>query len=210
MYVIHVMAWKWFQSLPGKKLNKILKSWNLGIPHAVPHGSWFDYVRAWEELRMRLPADRMHVTSYESMSRDAARETARLAAFLGVVTSPDHCRAVAEACRHGFNISSFHWLNVLWSFQGKIPGVSVRLCICLCVCVQGRLAKLLGRFWRNFPEIVSHRSRGVRLSFEKFGQMMTSWRPFCWKSGNSLCVCVQSRLAKLFNWYLQNFRNIVL
>merc|ERR1712240_768872 len=62
--------------------------------------------------------------------------------------------------------------------------LSVCLCVCVCVsvcvCVQSRLAKLLGRFQRNFPEIVSHRPRGVRLSLKQIGQMMTSWRPF-WK-----------------------------
>jgi len=70
---------------------------------------------------------------------------------------------------------------------GIVPGgkrevsVSVCLCVCVCVClsVQSRLAKLLGRFQQNFPKIVSHRPRGVRFSLKQFGQMMTSWRPFC-------------------------------
>ena len=96
--------------------------------------------------------------------------------------------------------------------SGKIPGVSVCLSFCVCVClsVQSRLAKLLDRFWRNFPKMVSPRFRGVRLSFERFGFIVTSWRPFCWKGGTTVWVCVKSRLAKLPDWFWQNFPKTLL
>ena len=49
------------------------------------------------------------------------------------------------------------------------------LCVCLCVCACV-CAEPFGE--TTGPEIVSHRPKDARLSFEKFGQMMTSWRPF--------------------------------
>ena len=56
--------------------------------------------------------------------------------------------------------------------------------------------------------MVSPRSRGVRLSFERFGCIVASWRPLCWKSGSldTVCVCVQSLLAKLLYWFWQSFK----
>lgn len=64
----------------------------------VPYGSWFDYVRAWEDVRMRLPSHRIYVGCYEDMHRDPVGEVSRLAEFLEVGASQDLCRDIASAC----------------------------------------------------------------------------------------------------------------
>ena len=64
----------------------------------MPHGSWYDYVRAWEDVRSQLTADRLYVGYYENMQRDPVRETRHLAEFLGTGTSASLCEQIAEAC----------------------------------------------------------------------------------------------------------------
>ncbi|KAL8565915.1 hypothetical protein ACOMHN_000492 [Nucella lapillus] len=64
----------------------------------VPHGSWFDYVRAWENKRRRLPAQQLHICSYERMTQEPVEETRRLADFLGLEVSQELCRDIAQAC----------------------------------------------------------------------------------------------------------------
>ncbi|KAK7088198.1 sulfotransferase 1C2-like [Littorina saxatilis] len=71
---------------------------SLFLDGKMPHGSWFDYVRAWEQVRRRPPADRIYVGSYESMSRDTVGEVRHLADFLGTGTSESLCEDIARAC----------------------------------------------------------------------------------------------------------------
>ena len=70
----------------------------LSVCSIVPHGSWYDYVRAWEDVRSQLPAERLYVGYYENMQRDPVRETRHLAEFLGTGTSASLCEQIAEAC----------------------------------------------------------------------------------------------------------------
>ncbi|XP_076452532.1 sulfotransferase 1C2-like [Babylonia areolata] len=64
----------------------------------APHGSWFDYVRAWETKRRELPRNQVYVSSYEVMTREPVEETARLASFLGLNVPDSLCRDIAQAC----------------------------------------------------------------------------------------------------------------
>jgi hypothetical protein len=64
----------------------------------VDCGSWYDYVRAWEKVRARIPQNRIYVSTYERMRADSEGEVARLAAFLGLETPRSLCRDIVEAC----------------------------------------------------------------------------------------------------------------
>ncbi|KAK7475029.1 hypothetical protein BaRGS_00033710 [Batillaria attramentaria] len=77
---------------------------DLFLKGTVPHGSWFDYVRAWEEVRSHVQPGRLYVGHYEDMHRDPVGEVSRLAAFLDIDASAELCRQIADAC-------SFHKLK---------------------------------------------------------------------------------------------------
>ena len=102
-----------------------------------------------------------------------------------------------------FTFSHFR-LTVLWSYQGEnTVSVCQSVYVCVCMFVQSRMAKLIDQFWWNFQKIVSPRSRSVHLSFQRFGCIVTSWRPFRSKCGTTVCICVKGSLTKVLNWFWQ-------
>lgn len=71
---------------------------DLFLSGRVDYGSWFEYVKSWETVLERNVDHPIHVVMYEDVKEDPARETKRLAEFLGVTADPELIRQVADKC----------------------------------------------------------------------------------------------------------------
>ncbi|XP_062599952.1 sulfotransferase 1E1-like isoform X2 [Saccostrea cucullata] len=65
---------------------------------ACPMGSWFEYVKEFEQAKMTDKCDSICIVHYESMKKNPIEETSRLAKFLNVNLSDQQIADIVDKC----------------------------------------------------------------------------------------------------------------